>query len=934
MKQKHYVYNDCTEGGQSGCLTRKQRYIAVGQRGCTLWMTGLSGSGKSTVGKALERRLVLEHRKHVYRLDGDNIRKGMNRDLGFTAADRAESVRRVGEVSSLFADAGNIAIVSLISPYRKDRDMVRQVHKDMDVPFYEVLIDVPLAVVKKRDPKGLYKKAMEGKIKHFTGLSKDAPYEVPLDPELHIHTDKMTVEEEVDVLMKFLLDKGILQGYDTVPGLATPDGGQKIDLTIPPQLIEKASKAADAARKVLISDVDLQWLQVIAEGWAAPLKGFMREGPLLQALHFNSLLVDTYNITGHGGANEKKTDFLDYSTYAQKFDRVDSPIPIVLPINDATKKLIEGQESVTLVTKFGDAVATLKNPEVYAYRKHEIIARVFGSWDMEHPWIKMMMTPGYKWLVGGEIETLGRIKYHDGLDKYRLTPAELEREFTKRDADAVVAFQTRNPTHAGHLSLCHTALQRLKEKGFKKPVLWLSPLGGWTKSDDVPLDVRVKQHEAVLEAGAEAGGLDRATTVMGIWPSPMIYAGPTEVQWHAKSRRNAGAKFFIVGRDPAGLGSSEAWEKLTGDEDVYNGDHGRFVLAMSPGMNDLELMSFGMVYYDKVDQKMKPMDSKRPNDFLKISGTKMRKMAGLGREICEGEIPSDWSKSLACVPPGFMPVEPWKVVVDYYKHKTTKTWEPWSKQRYPQGKYPAVGKGTSQEGEYMTTSYKLLKDGGSFWHDVEYKNAESTEEAPVYNFIVEIPMGTQAKMEVQKSVAGNPIMQDTKHGAVRFYDYGVTFFNYGLFPQTWENPNFKDEETHTIGDNDPIDVIEISGRKFEMGSVVPVKVLGSLRLIDEGETDDKILVLAMDDPDAPSINSIDDFKKVKNTSPDPIDRLIDWLLNYKTMGGSEPNVMTNKNSPTTAVAAVALVEASHKHYLSLVAGKEKHKPEFKLPKRV
>ena len=127
---------------------------------------------------------------------------------------------------------------------------------------------------------------------------------------------------------------------------------------------------------------------------------------------------------------------------------------------------------------------------------------------MGHPYIEHMYSGG-NWLIGGEVTLLGRVRYHDGLDRWRLTPKELYAEFEAKGADVVYAFQTRNPTHAGHAYLMKTGLEKLKEKGFKKPLLWLSPLGGWTKSDDVPLDVRVKQHQAIIDEGM----LDADTTV-------------------------------------------------------------------------------------------------------------------------------------------------------------------------------------------------------------------------------------------------------------------------------------------------------------------------------------------------------------------------------------------------------------------------------------
>merc|ERR1719299_317706 len=174
-------------------VPREDKWKAVGHKGITLWMTGLSGSGKSTVSVALEHALVHGQPKSyfVYRLDGDNLRFGLNKDLGFSPEDRKENVRRVAEVSKLFAEAGAIVIAGLISPYAADREYAREAHVNSTLPFMEVFIDAPLKEVEARDPKGLYKKAREGKIKGFTGI--DAPYEAPPKPEIHIHTDKTSV---------------------------------------------------------------------------------------------------------------------------------------------------------------------------------------------------------------------------------------------------------------------------------------------------------------------------------------------------------------------------------------------------------------------------------------------------------------------------------------------------------------------------------------------------------------------------------------------------------------------------------------------------------------------------------------------------------------------------------------------------------------------
>ncbi|TRM69584.1 Adenylylsulfate kinase-domain-containing protein [Schizophyllum amplum] len=186
----------------AGSVTAEERVSLLQQRGATIWLTGLSASGKSTIGCALEQHL-LHLKKFAYRLDGDNIRFGLNNDLGFDEKSRNENIRRIGEVAKLFTDASCITITAFISPYRADRDTARQAHEKSNLPFIEVFVDAPLSVVEQRDPKGLYKRARAGEIKDFTGIS--APYEAPEKPEIHIPTDKMDVPEAVKVITEYLV---------------------------------------------------------------------------------------------------------------------------------------------------------------------------------------------------------------------------------------------------------------------------------------------------------------------------------------------------------------------------------------------------------------------------------------------------------------------------------------------------------------------------------------------------------------------------------------------------------------------------------------------------------------------------------------------------------------------------------------------------------
>lgn len=164
----------------------------------TVWLTGLSGSGKSTIAHLVERRLV-DHDRAAYVLDGDNLRHGLNADLGFAAADRSENVRRVGEVSRLLADAGLVVLVPVIAPYRADRDRIRRIHESSDIPFVEVFVDTPLAVCEERDPKGLYRRARAGEISGFTGV--DDPYEPPAAPDLQLDTSVLEVDESVGLVI-------------------------------------------------------------------------------------------------------------------------------------------------------------------------------------------------------------------------------------------------------------------------------------------------------------------------------------------------------------------------------------------------------------------------------------------------------------------------------------------------------------------------------------------------------------------------------------------------------------------------------------------------------------------------------------------------------------------------------------------------------------
>lgn len=589
---------------QAQHVSRSKRGQIIGSkggfRGCTVWFTGLSGAGKTTISFALEDYLVSQGIP-AYSLDGDNIRHGLNKNLGFTPEDREENIRRISEVAKLFADSGVVCLTSFISPYRADRDIARKLHDDAGLQFFECHVNTSLEVCESRDVKGLYKKARAGKIKGFTGI--DQEYEVPFNPELALQAGETPIDDCVQHVINLLQSKGIVPISVTtlVKELLVPDNRKSV-----------AIAEASALPSVDITKLDLQWVQVLAEGWATPLTGFMREREFLQCQHFGALI--------DGGTTNQS-------------------IPIVLPIHTADKERLANSKAFTLKYQ-GKDIAIIRSPEFYEHRKEERCSRQWGMSDERHPYIKMIMESG-DWLVGGDLEVLERITWNDGLDQYRLTPNELRQKFKDMSADAVFAFQLRNPVHNGHALLMQDTRERLLKRGFKKPVLLLHPLGGWTKDDDVPLEWRMKQHDCVLKERV----LDPDNTVLAIFPSPMMYAGPTEVQWHAKARMATGANFYIVGRDPAGMPHPE---KAKGD--LYEHTHGATVLTMAPGLNQLEIVPFRVAAYNKKKCAMDFFDPERKDDFLFISGTKMR---GLARA---GETPPD----------GFMAPTAWKVLCDYY----------------------------------------------------------------------------------------------------------------------------------------------------------------------------------------------------------------------------------------------------------------------------
>lgn len=209
----------------------------------------------------------------AYGLDGDNVRTGLNRNLSFSKEDREENVRRVAEVAKLFADGGVVALCSFVSPFEDDRRTARRIHEEAGLPFFEVFVDAPLRVCEARDVKGLYKKARTGAIRGFTGI--DQSYERPKRPDLVVETENATINDSTAMVIDMLQSCGIL------PKLRNRNDPVK-ELFVTEDKIADVEAEAETLPGIDVNEVDIQWMQVLAEGWAAPLQGFMREKQFLQ----------------------------------------------------------------------------------------------------------------------------------------------------------------------------------------------------------------------------------------------------------------------------------------------------------------------------------------------------------------------------------------------------------------------------------------------------------------------------------------------------------------------------------------------------------------------------------------------------------------------------------------------------------------------------
>jgi sulfate adenylyltransferase/3'-phosphoadenosine 5'-phosphosulfate synthase len=495
-------------------------------KGVTVWFTGLSGSGKTTVAR---RVLELLQARHILseRLDGDVVRQSLCRDLGFSKEDRDKNIERVTFVSKVLTRNGVVVLSCFISPYAKMRDNARTEIGD----FVEIYVKTPLEVLVERDVKGMYKKAMAGEIQGFTGVND--PYEEPISAELTLETASETIEQSAERVIRLLEEKGFIPAWDAVtavaagdrsasareverakkvPGPSVPHGGELVNRELTGAQRDAAIARAKGLASLSLDERESSDLEMIGYGALSPLTGFMRKA--------------------------------DYDTVVDSM-RLSDGLVWAMPVTKAVsaeqaKQLKVGQE-VALHMADGQLQGLMQITDIYAYDKQREAQQCFGTTDTAHPGVARLMTQG-EMLIGGPVQVVNR-PVHDLFNEYRLTPIETRQRFDELGWKTVVAFQTRNPVHRAHEYLQKVAMEIVDG-------LLLHPLVGATKSDDVPADVRMKTYEAILE-----GYYPKNRAMLSVFPAVMRYAGPREALWHAIARKNYGCTHFIVGRDHAGVGN-------------------------------------------------------------------------------------------------------------------------------------------------------------------------------------------------------------------------------------------------------------------------------------------------------------------------------------------------------------------------------------------
>ncbi len=587
----------------------------MSQQGFTIWFTGLSGTGKSTISGELVRKLEERGETRVEVLDGDVVRTHLSKGLGFSKEDRDTNILRIGFVCELLSRNGAIAIGAAISPYREIRDRVRSQTRN----FVEVYVSTPIETLVQRDVKGLYKKALAGEIKNFTGVSD--PYEPPLAPEVILETDKETVDVSVNKLLCALELLGLLAPGDIslpeveeekvitqlrkVGRLITdrtaaadagsaeyttiaPHGGVLVNRFLPEEERKKVIDRIEKYPSLPLSSRQWSDIEMIANGAYSPLVGFVGER------NYKSIITDGRLSNGLAWT-----------------------IPRLLLVEEEQAEQLKNHDEVVLRDRDGKNLALLHLEEIFRIDKNKLAQQVWRTTDRDHPGVKNLFEEGDVALSGA----IDVVSLQDNLDfpEFRLTPLQTRQYFKERGWKTVVAFQTRNPIHRAHEYLQKVALEIVDG-------LLLHPLVGETKGDDVPAAVRMECYQALLRNYYPENRI-----LLSVMPASMRYAGPKEAIHHAIIRQNYGCTHFIVGRDHAGVGNYYGTYDAQRQFDEYTKDE----LGITP-------LKFEHAFYcNKCDgmasEKTCPHGA---GERIILSGTKVRERLGNGEDL-----PKEFSRS-------------------------------------------------------------------------------------------------------------------------------------------------------------------------------------------------------------------------------------------------------------------------------------------------
>ncbi len=582
--------------GQSSQSSQSGQLGRTAQTGLAIWLTGLSGAGKSTLAARLAAVLAARGRRPEV-LDGDVVRTHLSKGLGFSKEDRDTNIRRIAFVSHLVVRQGGVVIVAAISPYRETRDEARALLSAAG-GFVEVFVDCPLEELVRRDVKGLYARALRGELPQFTGISD--PYEPPLAPEVHLHTDRETIDESVAKIVAYLEAQGFL-----APGASGASVASVASVApaphAPPSLDGRAA-GSEAGREGApavsgapsldgrAGSPSLDGRAVVLEGRAVAAGrprlwahlGQPHGGRLVRCQAAPEVVADwearlargelprievasrercDLELLGNGGFSPLD-GFMgerDYRAVIESLRLASGlvwPIPIVLGVSEAQAAALREGQPVALVDGTpegqrggaGELLAVLEVRERVRLTEADVrreVRAVYRTEDEAHPGVRAVYARHARGpvLLGGPVTVLRRPARAAVFAPYRLEPADTRAAFAARGWRTIVGFQTRNPVHRAHEYLLKTALESVDG-------LLLHPLIGATKEDDIPAEVRLRCYQVLL-----AGYFPAERVVFGVLPAAMRYAGPREAIFHALMRKNYGCTHFIVGRDHAGVGS-------------------------------------------------------------------------------------------------------------------------------------------------------------------------------------------------------------------------------------------------------------------------------------------------------------------------------------------------------------------------------------------